>query len=198
MTLRDMPVLAHPARTTPGTTRSARRRRVGRRVYAGSIVAGLAACAVAVVQLASAPSDQVDGSVAATAGTAPVAATGLDLGLQQRFDDARAAAAADGVELRITSGWRTADEQQRLVDEAVERYGSVEEARRWVLPPESSEHVAGTAIDVGPTEGAYWLQQHGADFGLCQTYANEVWHYEAVTEPGGVCPPMHDDASHGW
>ena len=67
-----------------------------------------------------------------------------------------------------------------------------------MLPPESSEHVAGLAIDVGPTDGALWLEQHGAEFGLCRTYANELWHFEAATEPGGACPPMHDDASHGW
>uniref|UniRef100_UPI000B21B5EB M15 family metallopeptidase n=1 Tax=Cellulosimicrobium cellulans TaxID=1710 RepID=UPI000B21B5EB len=132
------------------------------------------------------------------AGPAASAADGLDPELVRRFEEARAAAAAEGVELRITSGWRSAAEQQELVERALERYGSAEEARRWVLPPESSEHVAGEAVDVGPTEGAYWLQQHGARFGLCQTYANEVWHYEAATEPGGTCPPQHPDASHGW
>ncbi|MDF9876244.1 M15 family metallopeptidase [Cellulosimicrobium cellulans] len=128
----------------------------------------------------------------------PQTATGLDPELERRFDAARAAADADGVELTLTSGWRTAAEQQRLVDAALERYGSAEEAHRWVLPPESSEHVAGLAIDVGPTDGALWLEQHGAEFGLCRTYANELWHFEAATEPGGTCPPMHDDASHGW
>jgi hypothetical protein len=128
----------------------------------------------------------------------PQTATGLDPELERRFDAARAAADADGVELTLTSGWRTAAEQQDLVDAALERYGSAEEAHRWVLPPESSEHVAGLAIDVGPTDGALWLEQHGAEFGLCRTYANELWHFEAATEPGGTCPPMHDDASHGW
>lgn len=123
---------------------------------------------------------------------------GLDPELVRRFEEARAAAAADGVELRISSGWRSAQEQEELVERAIRRYGSAEEARRWVLPPETSEHVAGAAVDVGPTEGAYWLQQHGARFGLCQTYANEVWHYEAATDPGGTCPPQHEDASHGW
>lgn len=175
------------------------RRRAARRVYAGSVVAGLAACAVAVVQLVSPPpGHRAPGPVAPTVDEAPAPVDGLDPELQQRFDEARAAAAEDGVDLWITSGWRTADEQQELVDDAVERHGSVEEARRWVLPPATSEHVAGAAVDVGPTEGAYWLQQHGAAFGLCQTYANEVWHYEAATEPGGTCPPMHEDASHGW
>lgn len=194
----------HPVRTTARTTRAGRRRRTARRVYAGLVVAGLGASAVAVVQLVD-PSSSGASPVPATSSVpAPPGAEdaaeagGIDPGLQQRFDDAQAAARADGVELWITSGRRSAAEQQELVDRAVERHGSLEEAKRWVLPPETSEHVAGTAIDVGPTEGAYWLQQHGRDFGLCQTYANEVWHYEAATEPGGECPPMHDDASHGW
>jgi zinc D-Ala-D-Ala carboxypeptidase len=140
----------------------------------------------------------VEPGTSGTTGPAAAEAEGLDLELRRRFEQARAAAAADGVELRVTSGWRSAAEQQELVERALERYGSAEEAHRWVLPPESSEHVAGEAIDVGPTEGAYWLQQHGARFGLCQTYANEVWHYEAAADPGGTCPPQHEDASHGW
>lgn len=134
----------------------------------------------------------------APTGAAPSTAIGLDPELERRFELAREAAAADGVDLWITSGWRTAAEQQRLVDEAIQRYGSEEEAHRWVLPPEVSAHVSGTAIDVGPTEGALWLDAHGSGFGLCRTYANEVWHFEATIEPGGTCGEMWPDASHGW
>ncbi|WP_448060493.1 M15 family metallopeptidase [Cellulomonas hominis] len=125
-------------------------------------------------------------------------ATGLDPVLQQRFDDAAAAAAASGVELTMTSGWRSAADQQALVDKAIARYGSAAEARRWVLPPEGSAHVRGLAVDVGPTEGALWLGEHGADFGLCRVYANEVWHFEPVIEPGGSCPELLADSSSGW
>ncbi|GEL99421.1 hypothetical protein CTE05_29680 [Cellulomonas terrae] len=128
----------------------------------------------------------------------PGAATGLDPELQRRFDIAQAAAATDGVELRMTSGWRSAAEQQSLVDGAVEKYGSLEEARRWVLPPESSAHVQGKAIDVGPTDGALWLEQHGFELGLCRTYANEMWHFEMLAEGAAACPEMHLDSSGGW
>ncbi|MGZ3145808.1 M15 family metallopeptidase [Lentzea chajnantorensis] len=104
---------------------------------------------------------------------------------------ARAAAvdaAARGVELKVTSGWRSKRYQQRLLDEATARYRSAEEARKLVHPPEKSKHVTGHAIDIGPTAAADWLVQHGADHGLCQAFANEMWHFELLTSPGGQCP----------
>jgi hypothetical protein len=122
----------------------------------------------------------------------------LDPELERRFAEAQAAAAAEGVSLEITSGLRSVAEQERLVAEARERYGSEEGVHRWVAPPEASSHVQGRAIDVGATEGAYWLQQHGAAFGLCPVFANEVWHFEATIEPGGTCPPVVPDASGLW
>lgn len=104
-------------------------------------------------------------------------------------------AAGDGVEVGITSGWRSADYQRRLLDDAVRRYGSLDEARRYVSSPEKSEHVVGEAVDIGPTDAADWLTRHGDDYGLCQAYANEMWHFELLTEPGGDCPPMRTDAT---
>jgi D-alanyl-D-alanine carboxypeptidase len=135
---------------------------------------------------------------AAQGGVAAPPATGLDPELERRFVQAAEAASAEGVELTLTSGWRSAEEQAGLVEAAVARYGSDEEARRWVLPPERSAHVAGLAIDVGPTEGALWLEQHGADHGLCRVYANELWHFEPVVEPGGTCPALLPDSTSGW
>ncbi len=123
--------------------------------------------------------------------------TALDPDLAQRFADAQTAAAAEGVVLTLTSGWRSADEQQVLVDEAVATYGSVEEAHRWVLPPELSAHVAGLAVDVGPVEGARWLEERAAQFGLCRTYENEWWHFEPMPADG-VCPEPYLDSSWGW
>lgn len=101
----------------------------------------------------------------------------------------------DGVAMRITSGWRSREHQQRLYDEAVARYGSEEEARRYVATPDTSAHVTGDAVDIGPTDADVWLIEHGADYGLCQTFANEIWHFELATEPGGTCPAMLPDGS---
>ncbi|MFD0857253.1 M15 family metallopeptidase [Actinomadura adrarensis] len=108
----------------------------------------------------------------------------------------RAAVDADayGVRLRVNSGWRSPEYQQRLLEDAVAKYGSWEKAARWVSTPEASAHVKGEAIDIGPAEAAAWLAEHGAAYGLCQIYANEPWHYEL--RPGAVrdgCPPMYAD-----
>jgi len=175
-------------------------------VAAAIAVLGLAGCSAAGAAaepqaLPAAPTATSD----APAGVAPGADApplddgldGVDADLASRFAAARAAADADGVELRVTSGKRTAEEQQRLVDDAVATRG-VPEAYRWVLPPETSAHVQGLAVDVGPTEGAYWLAQHGIDFGLCQTYANEVWHFEKLPDGADTCPEQHPDSSWGW
>lgn len=128
--------------------------------------------------------------------TADDSTDGLDPELLARFESARQQAAAEGV--TITSGRRTVEEQQELVEQAIARYGSEDEAHRWVLPPEVSAHVTGTAIDIGPTEGALWLGQHQEDFGLCLTYLNELWHFELVGAVEEPCPQPHEDASHGW
>jgi hypothetical protein len=108
---------------------------------------------------------------------------------------AATAAGADGVEMVVTSGWRSAEYQQQLLDDAVQKYGSVDEARRWVKAPDLSTHVSGAAVDIGFTDADSWLMQHGADYGLCQTYANEMWHFELATEPGGTCPEQQLDAA---
>jgi D-alanyl-D-alanine carboxypeptidase len=124
--------------------------------------------------------------------------TGLDPELKRRFTAARATATAEGVDLTLTSGWRSAAEQQALVDQAITRYGTVEKAQAWVLPPETSEHVKGMAIDVGPAAGALWLGKHARTVGLCRTYANEVWHFEKLAKGAKSCPKLHPDASWGW
>ncbi len=103
-------------------------------------------------------------------------------------------AEADGVGLRVNSGWRSAEYQQQLWQEAVVEYGSQEEAARWVSTAETSAHVSGDAVDIGPPDAAAWLSEHGAASGLCQIYGNEPWHYEL--RPDAVddgCPPMYAD-----
>ena len=132
---------------------------------------------------------------------APVAPGGagdagdLTPALRRAVGRAIAAAAADGVELRVTSGWRSRDRQQRLFAEAVARYGSRSVARQWVLPPGESAHVRGEAVDVGPAAGAAWLQDNGVRFGLCRRYANESWHFERLAAAkGSACPAREPHA----
>jgi len=106
-------------------------------------------------------------------------------------------AAADGVEFQVNSGWRSPEYQDRLRREAVSRYGSEEEAARWVATPDTSPHVSGDAVDIGRGAGQAWLSEYGAAYGLCQIYRNEPWHFELrpeAVEHG--CPPMYDDPTH--
>ena len=77
------------------------------------------------------------------------------------------------------------------------KYGSEEEAARWVATPNTSAHVSGEAVDIGRSDATAWLSEHGAGYGLCQIYSNEPWHYEL--RPDAVehgCPPMYADPTH--
>ena len=97
----------------------------------------------------------------------------------------------------VNSGWRSVAYQEQLLDEAVSTYGSRKAAARWVATPDTSAHVSGDAVDIGPTDAAAWLSAHGAGYGLCQTYRNEPWHYEL--RPDAVergCPAAYADPSH--
>lgn len=107
--------------------------------------------------------------------------------------------AADDAEMtfHVTSGWRSRAHQARLFEEAVSRYGSEEEAVRWVARPGTSVHETGGAVDLGPDRALAWLSAHGADYGLCQIYGNEPWHYEL--RPEAVrhgCPPVYPDPTY--
>ena len=118
----------------------------------------------------------------------------LDPDLLEALRRAATDAEADGVGLRVKSGWRSPEYQQQLLQDAVVEYGSQEEAARWVATAETSAHVLGEAVDIGPFDAAAWLSEHGAASGLCQIYSNESWHYEL--RPDAVddgCPPMYAD-----
>jgi D-alanyl-D-alanine carboxypeptidase len=118
----------------------------------------------------------------------------LDPGLLGALRRAATDAADDGVEFVVDSGWRSPAYQEQLLREAVSKYGSEEEAARWVATPTTSAHVSGHAVDVGPTDAAAWLSAHGAAYGLCQIYGNERWHYELRPEAvDHGCPPMYSD-----
>lgn len=119
----------------------------------------------------------------------------LDPALLRAVQQAAGAAAADGVTMTITSGWRSPEFQQQLLDDAVATYGSVAAARQYVQTPQSSRHVTGQAVDIGGYGADDWLIAHGARFGLCRIYANELWHFELAADAAGICPPLRPDAS---
>lgn len=181
------------------------------------MLAGLAVVAVAAAALVATfsgpwltatahgdPLDGTGGALTAADGTLP-AGTGafddelpgianLDAALLRAIQAATMDAEAVGVELTVNSGWRSADYQQQLLVDAVAEHGSIDEASRWVATPESSAHVSGDAVDVGPPAAAGWLAEHGGVHGLCRTYDNEPWHFELL--PAAVddgCPLPYAD-----
>ena len=116
----------------------------------------------------------------------------LDPALLHALREAATDAAGDGIEIQVNSGWRSPEYQEQLLREAVSEYGSEEEAARWVASANTSAHVSGDAVDIGPFDAAAWLSEHGAHYGLCQIYRNESWHYELRPETTSHgCPPMY-------
>jgi D-alanyl-D-alanine carboxypeptidase len=118
----------------------------------------------------------------------------LDPDLLAALRRAATDAAEGGVELYVDSGWRSPAYQEQLFQQAVSKYGSAAAAARWVAPPNRSAHVSGDAVDIGPTDAARWLSERGAEYGLCQIYGNEPWHYELRPEAvDHGCPAMYAD-----
>ena len=206
----------------PTATVPARTRRALRAALASLLVAALAIAGVTVYRSASAavPTGSIvdgtsladappapDGAVAQDDGLLPSGATafdeaypgiaGLSHGLREALQRASHDAAADDIVVLVNSGWRSAEYQDRLLQEAVSQYGSAEEAARWVASSTTSAHVAGDAVDVGSYDAVDWLTAHGAAYGLCQTYGNESWHFELRPEAiDHGCPAPYADPTH--
>jgi zinc D-Ala-D-Ala carboxypeptidase len=121
----------------------------------------------------------------------------LDPALLGALRRAAADAAAEGVEFVVDSGWRSPEYQSQLLREAVSEYGSEQEAARWVATAETSAHVSGEAVDIGPSDATHWLSERGAGYGLCQIYGNEPWHYELRSQAAvHGCPALYPDPTH--
>lgn len=121
--------------------------------------------------------------------------------LQDMFD----AAKADGVYAIVASGYRTTEEQQRIMDEKIaalradgfSTLNAEKEAETWVAIPGTSEHQLGISVDInadGINSAGYevyeWLDENGYRFGFIRRYppdktditgvSNEPWHYRYV------------------
>ena len=121
--------------------------------------------------------------------------------LQQMFDDAR----AQGVHPFVREGYRTAQQQQAILDERIQEYlnagysqeEAIEAARDWVALPGTSEHELGLAVDINAdvtlssSEEVYdWLAKHAHEYGFILRYPEgkeeltgisyEPWHFRYV------------------
>jgi hypothetical protein len=89
-----------------------------------------------------------------------------------QFDQMVAAAKKDGVNLSITSGFRSRAEQEKLY--AAYKNGTGNLAAK----PGTSNHESGEAIDFGGGQAAYdWLAKNASKFGMYNKIAGEPWHY---------------------
>lgn len=123
--------------------------------------------------------------------------------LQDLFDAMR----EDGIYPIVREGYRTADEQQRILDDKVmafirEGYSKSRAKRlaeKWVAVPGTSEHQLGIAVDINAdkekssNEEVYeWLAENAYKYGFILRYpqgkeditgtAYEPWHYRYVGE----------------
>lgn len=184
-------------------TRATRSVRAG--IGAFTIAALLAGCTAAPQRAGSIPASTTTAGLTDADGYIPdgdalpldsgkPAVTGLDPTLLSALRSAdRAAEDERGIALTISDGWRSERYQSVLFERAVQKYGSEEEAERWVKRGADSAHVSGHAVDIATADAMDFLNRFGARWGICQVYANELWHFELRTLPGGTCPPMNAD-----
>lgn len=122
--------------------------------------------------------------------------------LQNMFNDAR----AEGIYPEVTSGYRTTEKQQSLMDQKIDAYkaegysdSEAEElASQWVAEPGTSEHQLGLALDINAdntgkstNQDVYdWLYNNAYKYGFILRYPSdktditgtsyEPWHYRYV------------------
>jgi Transglycosylase SLT domain/D-alanyl-D-alanine carboxypeptidase len=85
------------------------------------------------------------------------------------FDRMASAAAASGIALVVSSGFRSDAEQAALF--------AANPDPRWVAPPGHSLHRCATELDLGPETAYGWLAANASRFGFVQRYSWEAWHY---------------------
>ena len=116
----------------------------------------------------------------------------LRVGLENMITEA-----PDGIGsgLSVFSGYRSVETQKRLWDDALKKYGTAAEARKWVAPPGRSNHNRGEAADLrwngkrldeAPKEVRDWVHANAGKYGMKFPLANEPWHIEPVSTRGGA------------
>ena len=127
--------------------------------------------------------------------------------LQEMFDAAR----AEGIYPIVREGYRTAEEQQEILDEKIQIYinqgysqsRAERTAKEWVALPGTSEHQLGIAVDINAdkskcsNEEVYtWLAENAFKYGFVLRYpmgkqeitgtSYEPWHYRYVGEEAAL------------
>lgn len=104
--------------------------------------------------------------------------TDVEVTTARAFLTMATAAAEDGVELWIRSGFRSHDEQRMFYQAWREGWGN--RAAR----PGHSNHQSGRALDLYLGPGTFaWLEANARRFGFKRTVTGEPWHWEYVKPP---------------
>ena len=93
----------------------------------------------------------------------------------QAFDRMSTAARRDGVDLVISSAFRSDAEQAVLFARHPDP--------KWVAPPGESLHRNATELDLGPPSAYLWLAANADRFHFRMRYAWEPWHFGFVLNP---------------
>ncbi len=129
----------------------------------------------------------------------------LDYRVAPHYNEMYLAALEDDIELVPISGYRSVERQQRNFENKIDKYlnqgyGKIEAtqmAATIILPPGTSEHNAGLAMDIcsleqnfEETEEFEWLSENAADYGFILRYPEdkqditkiiyEPWHWRYV------------------
>jgi hypothetical protein len=99
----------------------------------------------------------------------------------QAFDRMAAAAKRDGVDLIVSSGFRSDAEQAVLFARHPDP--------RWVAPPGESLHRNATELDLGPPSAYPWLAANGGRFHFRMRYEWEPWHWGYELNPRSTPRP---------
>lgn len=117
---------------------------------------------------------------------------GVDPDAQAAFDKMQSAAAAEGLNIYISSGFRSYDYQAGLYERYVEKSGKAE-ADRYSARPGHSEHQTGLAFDLNTIDSSFadteeykWLKEHCAEYGFIIRYPENG---ESIT--GYIYEPWH-------
>lgn len=129
----------------------------------------------------------------------------LDSRVAPHYNEMYLAALEDGIELEPISGYRSVEHQRRnfenkinsYINEGYDKIEATKLAATHILPPGTSEHNAGLAMDIcslyqnfDETEEFAWLNENAADYGFILRYPKnkedktdiiyEPWHWRYV------------------
>ena len=129
----------------------------------------------------------------------------MDYRAAPHYNDMFEAAAEDGIYLYAISGYRSVTRQRNNFERKIQTYRdqgyskveATQMAARIILPPGTSEHNAGLAVDILSLEQSFentkafrWLNQHAHEYGFILRYPKdkqdvtkiiyEPWHYRYV------------------